>query len=134
LSITKFKHFAYTICFFVTNFTILCQTHYLHPTTKEGLPSNKVYCAEQDAAGFIWFGTDNGLVRYNGLEFKTFTVRDGLPDNDVFSVFEELLKMFGNEPVNLWLTKMPPNRKTVLKDGLPVKVERLICPRPINLL
>ncbi len=65
------------------------QTHYLHFTTREGLPSNKVYCAVQDASGFMWFGTDNGLVRYNGSEFKTFTVKDGLPDNDIFAVFED---------------------------------------------
>jgi ligand-binding sensor domain-containing protein len=75
---------------FILNISILSsQTHYLHFTIKEGLPSNKVYCAIQDASGFMWFGTDNGLVRYNGSEFKTFTVKDGLPDNDIYSVFED---------------------------------------------
>lgn len=62
----------------------------IHLTTKNGLPSNKVYCAYQDVNGLMWFGTDNGLVRYSGSEIKTFSVKDGLPDNDIFSVFEDL--------------------------------------------
>ncbi len=63
--------------------------HSLHYTVRDGLPSNKIYCATQDAAGFMWLGTDNGLVRFNGSEFKIFTVKDGLPDNDIFAVFED---------------------------------------------
>ena len=81
--------FTIFVCSFLIHSILYSQTHSLHFTTVDGLPSNKVYCAVQDAAGFMWFGTDNGLVRYNGSEFKTFTVKDGLPDNDIFSVFED---------------------------------------------
>lgn len=63
--------------------------HYRHFTTANGLPSNKVYCSFQDSRGFIWLGTDNGLVRYNGSEFKVFTADNGLPDNEVFSIGED---------------------------------------------
>jgi signal transduction histidine kinase len=77
------------LCFFMIPHIAFSQSHFLHFTTLDGLPTNKIYCATQDASGFIWFGTDNGLVRYNGSDFKTFTVRDGLPDNDIFSVFED---------------------------------------------
>jgi hypothetical protein len=58
---------------------------------RDGLPSNKVYCASQDSKGFIWIGTDNGLARFNGSEFKTFTTEDGLPDNEVLSVGEDYI-------------------------------------------
>lgn len=85
----KILRFSIIILLIFTGNTIAQTTHILHYTTVDGLPSNKVYCANQDASGFLWLGTDNGLVRYNGTEFKTFTVRDGLPDNDIYTVFED---------------------------------------------
>ncbi len=30
----------------------------------------KVNCIEQDSAGFLWLGTENGLYRYDGYEFE----------------------------------------------------------------
>mgnify|MGYP006287121329 CR=1 FL=1 len=43
-----------------------------------GLPQNFVYALEQDKQGYIWMGTGEGLVRYNGLEFQSFTQSDSL--------------------------------------------------------
>ncbi|WP_405369342.1 sensor histidine kinase [Nonlabens sp. Asnod2-A12] len=54
---------------------------------KDGLPSNHVYKITQDIHGFIWIATDEGLVKYNGTEFKTFTTKDGLPTNDIWNLF-----------------------------------------------
>jgi len=36
---------------------------------ENGLPSNEVYSIMQDHHGFIWFGCDAGLYRYNGVKF-----------------------------------------------------------------
>ena len=44
----------------------------------EGLPNNRVYCATQDRFGYLWFGTDNGLVRFDGVNFKLYSVKEGL--------------------------------------------------------
>lgn len=41
----------------------------------------------QDAKGFMWFLTDKGMVKYNGKTFKTFTTKQGLPNNDVWDAF-----------------------------------------------
>ena len=38
----------------------------------EGLINNVVYGVVQDSRGFIWLGTEGGLVRYDGREFRTF--------------------------------------------------------------
>ncbi|MCK9507343.1 MAG: ATP-binding protein [Pigmentiphaga sp.] len=38
----------------------------------KGLSSRIVYCIVQDKPGFLWFGTDNGLNRYDGYNFKVF--------------------------------------------------------------
>ncbi|MEJ2618193.1 MAG: two-component regulator propeller domain-containing protein, partial [Ignavibacteriaceae bacterium] len=44
-----------------------------HLTTKDGLSHNSVTSIVQDSQGFMWFGTNYGLNRWNGYEFKTFT-------------------------------------------------------------
>ncbi len=62
---------------------------YVHYGVSEGLPSNKVYCAIQDYRGFIWFGTDKGLARFDGKRFQIFGVKEGLPDPEVLSLFED---------------------------------------------
>ncbi|HEY5616215.1 MAG TPA: two-component regulator propeller domain-containing protein, partial [Bacteroidota bacterium] len=47
---------------------------YVHDfwTVKEGLPQNAAYVIMQSRDGYIWFGTQEGLVRFDGLEFKVF--------------------------------------------------------------
>ena len=38
----------------------------------DGLSSNYVSCITQDKNGFMWFGTNEGLFRYDGYTFKAF--------------------------------------------------------------
>lgn len=47
---------------------------YLHRTwnTRDGLIQNTVNCMVRDGRGYMWLGTDSGLVRFDGLQFKTF--------------------------------------------------------------
>ncbi len=40
-----------------------------HLTTKEGLPSNDVWCLNKDRQGFLWIGTGRNLCRYDGYSF-----------------------------------------------------------------
>lgn len=40
---------------------------------REGLAGTVVNCIVQDSGGFLWFGTQNGLYRYNGYSLKSFT-------------------------------------------------------------
>ncbi len=60
-----------------------------YSTAGRDLPSNNVYCVYRDRKGFLWFGTDKGIARYNGIKFETFTTTDGLPDNEVFLFRED---------------------------------------------
>ena len=41
---------------------------------KEGLPNMTIYDILQDKKGYIWLGTDGGIVRYDGTQFDTFEV------------------------------------------------------------
>jgi len=38
----------------------------------KGLSHNTVHCAVKDSVGMMWFGTKNGLSRYDGVSFKIF--------------------------------------------------------------
>ena len=38
----------------------------------DGLPSNKIECLKQTRDGYLWIGTPNGLVRFDGLRFRVF--------------------------------------------------------------
>ena len=39
---------------------------------RQGLSQNSVYCILQDEQGFLWFGTQDGLNRFDGYKFKIF--------------------------------------------------------------
>ena len=52
-----------------------------------GLPQNFVYCVTQGADGFLWIGTGEGLVKYDGIRFQTFSTRDSLADDFIASLF-----------------------------------------------
>ncbi len=57
-------------------------------TTRDGLPHNQVSGIAQTPEGYLWFATWEGLVRYNGQEFRTYGHRDipQLQDNGLRSV------------------------------------------------
>lgn len=42
-------------------------------TTRDGLPHNQVNSIAQTPEGYLWFATWEGLVRYNGQDFRIFT-------------------------------------------------------------
>jgi ligand-binding sensor domain-containing protein/signal transduction histidine kinase/CheY-like chemotaxis protein len=70
-------------------------TYYFnHLRVENGLTQNTVWCILQDKHGFIWFGTKDGLNRYDGYRFKTFR-RDSrrpeatLGNNFIRSLFED---------------------------------------------
>lgn len=60
-------------------------THY---NSENGLPHDLCYQVIQDKDGYIWLGTDNGLVKFNGNNFQNFNRNQGLANNFVIDVFE----------------------------------------------
>ena len=45
-------------------------------TMNDGLAANAVRNIVQDKFGYMWFGTDNGLCRYDGVHVLTFRIPD----------------------------------------------------------
>lgn len=61
-----------------------------------GLPQNYIYSMTQGEKGYVWIGTSEGLVRYDGFDFITYTTRDSLANDFV----KELLL---SENGTLWI-------------------------------
>jgi len=49
----------------------------------DGLPTEMVECAFQDSRGFMWFGTEHGVARFDGHTFKTYLANKSLPINKI---------------------------------------------------
>jgi hypothetical protein len=67
-------------------FTTAQEYSFVKYDEKDGLASSTVYDICQDTAGFIWFATENGVSRFDGTHFITYTTRNGLPDNTVLKI------------------------------------------------
>lgn len=48
-------------------------------TIAEGLPSPHVGAITQDAQGFVWLGTEDGLARYDGITMRVYRPKDDDP-------------------------------------------------------
>lgn len=58
-------------------YTLCAQQNFFMPLdTRNGLSENHVKCIIQDYWGFMWFGTKNGLNRYDGSSIKRYRVDD----------------------------------------------------------
>ena len=62
---------------------------------EEGLTGSTVTDILQDREGYLWFATDNGIAKFDGIQFITYTMVDGLAGNEVQTILED------NEG-NLW--------------------------------
>ncbi|MBN9381790.1 MAG: response regulator [Chitinophagaceae bacterium] len=62
-------------------------------TTLDGLSQSTVNCILKDKFGFLWFGTQDGLNRYDGYSFTIYRNRPGvvrsLPDNQIKCLVED---------------------------------------------
>ncbi len=92
----------------VTCFLFLLQLAYSQsyiPTvtqfnTKDGLSNDKVYAIHKDIRGFIWIGTEEGLNRFDGKDFRVFT-----PENLEGMTIRTINEIIEDDEGNLWLIK-----------------------------
>lgn len=57
-------------------------------TTREGLPQDRIRVMVRTRDGFLWLGTDAGLTRFDGFEFKIYGLHEGLGAVTVLSLLE----------------------------------------------
>lgn len=73
--------------------------HFRHYNNKQGLSHNTVYCSLQDQRGFMWFGTEDGLNRFDGHTFKIYRHNsynpNSLPNDCIVNLFESSDERYG---------------------------------------
>ncbi len=73
---------------------VFSQPYYFsHYQVENGLSNNAVLCSLQDHQGFMWFGTRDGLNRFDGLSFKIFRddteMVNSIGSNSILSLDED---------------------------------------------
>ena len=67
--------------------------YFRHYQVENGLSNNAVICSVQDKHGFLWFGTKDGLNRFDGYSFKVFRADPDKPGsiggNFINSLYED---------------------------------------------
>ena len=83
------------ILFLALYSSLICDTtcaqgiHVSSLDTDDGLPSPEVYFAIQDFKGYLWFGTDRGLGKFDGDKFVVFNIdNSNLTCNTIFKCYE----------------------------------------------
>jgi signal transduction histidine kinase/CheY-like chemotaxis protein/ligand-binding sensor domain-containing protein len=77
--------YAFVIFLQITGSIGFCQTTNLqfeHLDVNAGLSQNHILCMLQDKQGFMWFGTINGLNKYDGYKFTVYK-NDAKDDNSL---------------------------------------------------
>ena len=82
---------------------LICISIHLYPIenfnfksldVKDGIPDNYIYAILQDSYGFMWFVSGNGLSRYDGYNFKYYSIAP--QGSDVYNIKEDKNK-------NIWI-------------------------------
>ena len=74
----------------VISFTCFGQTPvHKQYTLADGLPSMECYDVVQDSDGYMWIGTDKGLVKFDGKTFTTYTTANGLPSDVIYKFYPD---------------------------------------------
>ena len=82
-----------TICYMFATCLQAQPPTFNHLTVENGLSHNAVLAITQDHRGFMWFGTQIGLNRYDGHQFKIYKLNRNdscsISDNNILSLLPD---------------------------------------------
>ncbi len=96
-------------CLFIVTASVFAQpaadSHIQQYTTENGLPSNGIKGLQWDEkTEFLWMATEAGIVRFNGVDFKSYT-KENMPD----IASERMLFIVRNNAGKMYLSDQPGN-------------------------
>tara|TARA_R110002050_G_scaffold188756_8_gene323405 strand:+ start:80 stop:4036 length:3957 start_codon:yes stop_codon:yes gene_type:complete len=93
------KVYLWLILLFVINLINAQDFAFKHLQVENGLSQNSVISMLQDSKGFLWFGTKDGLNRYDGYNFKIF---QNIP-KDTTSIGSNFIRCLHEFGENVWV-------------------------------
>ncbi len=87
------KKIKFNIFFILLSFIAGAQSYrFKQITSEDGLSTNYIQCILQDKMGFMWFGTQEGLCRYDGYNVTTYkhniVDKSSMSSSDVVCIYE----------------------------------------------
>jgi ligand-binding sensor domain-containing protein len=58
-------------------------------SVSDGLAGDDVQAIMEDSSSNLWFGTSDGVSRYDGVNWRTYTTAEGLASNYVRAILED---------------------------------------------
>ncbi len=81
------NYFILSISLLIATSAILAQTPFLRPhQIFRGKEEYNVKVIYQDTQGWIWFGTERGLFRFDGINYTRFTTSEGLAEDQITAI------------------------------------------------
>ena len=94
------KHFILYIVLLQSCVQLYAQKeHFEYYTIQDGLVQSRVKEIIQDKDGYMWFATNGGVSRYDGISFRNYTTKEGLINN-------RLTKVFESNSGDIWITTL----------------------------
>ncbi len=93
---------------------------YHHYDSRDGLANDAVFAIYQDKRGFMWFGTQNGLSRFNGVNFMNIGSAEGLGGAVVTAITEVGEDIYAGEKISGRIYRVRNNKTLPIQipDGI----------------
>ena len=119
--------FQYILLLVFFNVCLTFGQNFERISNKEGFNQNTINDIEQDEYGFLWFGTPNGLIKYDGYDFKTYTTQSNFEQSLNSNFISELhndkngiLWIGTNLGVNIYIHSVEKFIKIPLKEKISI--------------
>lgn len=93
--------YYYTLILFFAGKAFAQPYYFRHYQVEDGLSNSTVFCSAQDSYGFLWFGTKEGLNRFDGYHFKLFHLYDNKDEKTISS--DIIYCLFKDNYGKLWV-------------------------------
>ena len=88
------------VCSLLSMAAIIPDMKFRRVDTREGLSNSEVFCILRDSYGYVWFGTNYGLNRYDGYRIRTYFSYDKDTTSLRSNRIDEIQEGYGGR---LWL-------------------------------
>jgi len=95
MNINRLSFILFSFFWLITSLTFLAQNdkeiNFERISIEDGLSESTTFAITQDSLGFMWFGTNDGLNKYDGYKFTAFKPEPGnlssISGNRIFKLF-----------------------------------------------